>query len=68
MKQKKNGFYKNGEKLIKKRWIIIGNKLITIPWHGGSPKNAVSILIILFGLVFIALMILNNPIFFHTIE
>lgn len=61
--EKKNGFYKQGDKLIKKRKILIGKEPITIPWHGGSPKMAVAILIFLFALAFLALGILNNPFF-----
>jgi hypothetical protein len=61
--EKNNGFYRQGAELIKNRMIKIGENLITIPWHGGSPKMAVSILIFLFALAFLALGVLNNPFF-----
>lgn len=61
--EKKNGFYRQGDELNKKRMIKIGESLITIPWHGGSPKKALEILIFLFMFTFLALGVLTNPFF-----
>ncbi|WP_026969344.1 hypothetical protein [Algoriphagus terrigena] len=61
--EKKNGFYKQGDELIKERCIKIGKKPITIPWHGGSPKKGLELLIFLFAFSFLALVVLNNPFF-----
>lgn len=61
--EKINGFYRQGEKLIRDRQILIREKLLTIPWHGGSPKKALEILIFLFMFTFLALGVLTNPFF-----
>ncbi|OOG69554.1 hypothetical protein [Algoriphagus sp. A40] len=60
---KKAGFFKDGEKLKDKGQIRVGKNSVWIPWPGRPPKNAITLLILLFAFSFFLLAVLYNPFF-----